>query len=242
MSCNHIHSYTHSANIYWGTFLVVQWLRILLPVQGTRVWCLVWEDSTWCGATKAHVPQLLKPACSRARALQQESSPHSPQLEKTHAQQWRPSAAKKKCSYWVTTMCSGICPYVCFRLLGSRRHIWSDITPMKMLCRCHYYMKIRYYHVSLSLWAELAHRFQSQYYEITFKFSGMHTQFAHWCCPAFSHSLVLCFLSVLYSLGKKRERNRLNIFTVKKISFLIMLNPQMDNGELYNVWSWKSVP
>ena len=115
-------------------------------------------------------------------------------------------------------------------------HLW-------MLCRCHYYMKIRYYHVSLSLWAELAHRFQSQYYEITFKFSGMHTQFAHWCCPAFSHSLVLCFLSVLYSLGKKeRERNRLNIFTVKKISFLIMLNPQMDNGELYNVWSWKSVP
>ena len=133
MSCNHIHSYTHSANIYWGTFLVVQWLRILLPVQGTRVWCLVWEDSTWCGATKAHVPQLLKPACSRARALQQESSPLSPQLEKTHAQQWRPSAAKKKCSYWVTTMCSGICPYVCFRLLGSRRHIWSDITPMNAL-------------------------------------------------------------------------------------------------------------
>lgn len=38
-------------------FLVVQWLRILLPVQGTSVWSLVWEDSMH-RATKAHVPQL----------------------------------------------------------------------------------------------------------------------------------------------------------------------------------------
>ena len=35
-----------------GTFLVVQWLRILLPVQGTWVPSLVWEDSTCQGATK----------------------------------------------------------------------------------------------------------------------------------------------------------------------------------------------
>ena len=65
-----------------GTSLVVQWLRICLPMQGTRVRSLVQEDPTCHGATKpvhhnywactlepvshnywAHVPQLLKPAC-----------------------------------------------------------------------------------------------------------------------------------------------------------------------------------
>ena len=66
-----------------GVSLVAQWLRIRLPMQGTQVWALVWEDPTCRGATKpvchnywacalepashgywAHVP--------RARALQQE--------------------------------------------------------------------------------------------------------------------------------------------------------------------------
>ena len=65
-----------------GTSLVVQWLRIRLPVQGTRVRALVREDPTCRRATKpvccnywacalepashnywARVPQLLKPAC-----------------------------------------------------------------------------------------------------------------------------------------------------------------------------------
>ena len=31
--------------------LVAQWLRICLPMQGTRVWALVWEDPTCRGAT-----------------------------------------------------------------------------------------------------------------------------------------------------------------------------------------------
>ena len=35
-----------------GTYLVAQWLRICLPMQGTRVPSLVWEDPTCCGATK----------------------------------------------------------------------------------------------------------------------------------------------------------------------------------------------
>ena len=35
-----------------GTFLVVQWLRIRLPRQGTWVQALVLEDPTCCGATK----------------------------------------------------------------------------------------------------------------------------------------------------------------------------------------------
>ena len=53
-----------------GTYLVVQWLRIRLPMQGTRVWALVLEDPTCRRATKpvrhnywAHVPQSLKPMC-----------------------------------------------------------------------------------------------------------------------------------------------------------------------------------
>ena len=57
-------------NCCLGTSLVVQWLRILLTMQGTRVWSLVWEDPTCRGETKpvchdywAHVLQLLKPAC-----------------------------------------------------------------------------------------------------------------------------------------------------------------------------------
>ena len=66
------------------TSLVVQWLRICLPMQGTRVRSLVGEDPTCRGATKhlshnywAHVP--------RAHAPQQEKPP---QWE-AHAPQWR---------------------------------------------------------------------------------------------------------------------------------------------------------
>ena len=35
----------------WAS-LVVQWLRICLPMRGTRVRALVWEDPTCCGATR----------------------------------------------------------------------------------------------------------------------------------------------------------------------------------------------
>ena len=35
-----------------GTSLMVQWLRIRLPMQGTRVRALVQEDPTCRGATK----------------------------------------------------------------------------------------------------------------------------------------------------------------------------------------------
>ena len=67
-------------NCLTGTFLVAQWLRIRLPMQGTRVWSPVREDPTCRGATGpmrhnclacalepathscwAHVPQLLEP-------------------------------------------------------------------------------------------------------------------------------------------------------------------------------------
>ena len=36
----------------WGTSPVAQWLRICLPMQGTRVRALVWEDPTYHRATK----------------------------------------------------------------------------------------------------------------------------------------------------------------------------------------------
>ena len=35
-----------------GVSLVAQWLRICLPMQGTRVRALVWEDHTCYGATR----------------------------------------------------------------------------------------------------------------------------------------------------------------------------------------------
>ena len=42
-------------NIY-KTFLVVQWIRIHLPMQGTQVQSLVWEDPTNLRATKPMHP------------------------------------------------------------------------------------------------------------------------------------------------------------------------------------------
>ena len=41
-----------SLKVYCRAFLVAQWLRICLPMQGTRVRALVWEDPTCRGATK----------------------------------------------------------------------------------------------------------------------------------------------------------------------------------------------
>ena len=35
----------------WAS-LVAQWLRVCLPMQGTQVRALVWEDPTCCGATR----------------------------------------------------------------------------------------------------------------------------------------------------------------------------------------------
>ena len=35
-----------------GASLVAQWLRIRLPMQGTWVQALVWDDPTYRGATK----------------------------------------------------------------------------------------------------------------------------------------------------------------------------------------------
>ena len=44
--------YVAPFKVHGRTFLVVQWLRIRLPMQGTRVRSLVWEDPTCRRATK----------------------------------------------------------------------------------------------------------------------------------------------------------------------------------------------
>lgn len=55
-----------------GRTLVVQWLRIYLPMQGTCVRSLVQEDSTFCSAVKP-VRHNYRASTPRARvALQQE--------------------------------------------------------------------------------------------------------------------------------------------------------------------------
>ena len=88
--------------------LVAQWLRIRLPVQGTRVRALVWEDPTCRGATRPREPQLLslrvwnlcsttrEAATVRGPRTAMRSGPHLPQLEKALAQKQRPNTAKNK--------------------------------------------------------------------------------------------------------------------------------------------------
>ena len=44
----------------WAS-LVVLWLGVRPPMQGTKVSSLVQKDPTYHGATKAQMPQLLKP-------------------------------------------------------------------------------------------------------------------------------------------------------------------------------------
>ena len=95
-----------------GTSLVAQWLRILLPMQGTRVWALVPEDPTCCRATRpvchnywaCALDPVLSSLCSATREATAvgstrtatKSSPRSPQLGKACAQQRRHNAAKNK--------------------------------------------------------------------------------------------------------------------------------------------------
>ena len=62
---------------------MIQWLRIHLPMQGTWVWSLVWEDPTCCGPTKhthhnhwACRPQVRKPMYQEP-VLHSQGSHHS---------------------------------------------------------------------------------------------------------------------------------------------------------------------
>ena len=80
---------------YSGASPVAQWLRICLPMQGTQVRALVWEDPTCHGATRPREPQLLRlrvwslcsatreAAIKRGPCTAMKSGPHLPQLEKS---------------------------------------------------------------------------------------------------------------------------------------------------------------
>ena len=48
----HISRENHNSKRYMRASLVAQWLRICLPMQGTQVRALAWEDPTCRGATK----------------------------------------------------------------------------------------------------------------------------------------------------------------------------------------------
>ena len=70
--------------------LVAQWLRIHLPMQGTRVWALVWEDPTCRGATRP-VSHNYWACASGACAPQQER----PRSWEACAPRWRVAPARR---------------------------------------------------------------------------------------------------------------------------------------------------
>ena len=77
----------------WGT------VPTHTPMEGTRVWSRIWEDST-CGRATKHTHgnswSTQKPPQWEACVLQLESSLCSPQLQKARVQQWRPRTVKNK--------------------------------------------------------------------------------------------------------------------------------------------------
>ena len=79
--------------IHWkisteGTSLVVQWLRIHLPMQGTWVWSLVQEDATWHRATK--------PVCRKHWACALESTLRNKRCPGTTSREQPPLTAARE--------------------------------------------------------------------------------------------------------------------------------------------------
>ena len=112
-------------DLFSWPFLVVHWLRICLPMQGTWVLSLVQEDCTCCRAARLVWPQLLSP-CTLGSTLQQnkpplweapaeqlEGSPCLPKPEKACTQQWRPSRAMK-----VAQSCPTFCSAMGYTIRG----------------------------------------------------------------------------------------------------------------------------
>ena len=66
----------HPINSPKATSLVVQWLRMCLPIQGTRVRSLVWEDSTYCRAAKpmGHNEDSVQSEINKYRIVHKDSS------------------------------------------------------------------------------------------------------------------------------------------------------------------------
>ena len=80
---------------------MAQGLRIRLPMQGTRFdpWSgkisHAAEQLSLCATTTTHAPQQREATAMRSPRTATKNSRCSPQLEKAHAQQRRPNAAKK---------------------------------------------------------------------------------------------------------------------------------------------------
>ena len=96
MALEHYQTYSLSCsemyitNNAFGASLVAQWLRICLPMQGTRVWALVWEDPTCCETTRP-VSHNYWACASGACAPQQER----PRWWETRAPRWRVAPARR---------------------------------------------------------------------------------------------------------------------------------------------------
>ena len=98
--------FLRSRNSLWAS-LVAQWLGVCLPMQGTRVRALVWEDPTcrgaagpvshnyWACASGACAPQREATIVRGPRTVMK-SGPRLPQLEKALAQKRRPNTAINK--------------------------------------------------------------------------------------------------------------------------------------------------
>ena len=107
-------------------------MRICLPVQGTQVQSLVWEDSTCWGATNPCAWSLCsikrEATTTRSPVPAMKKSPFLLQLDKSCAKQQRPSATKNYSKY-----IRGInskqgkqtpkCIHVCY-VLSRFSHIW----------------------------------------------------------------------------------------------------------------------
>ena len=115
--------------------LVCQWLRICLAMQRTRVWSLVQEDSTCCGATKpvCHnyraqgVLKLQSPRGTEARGPRVHTLQHEKRLqwEAWEPQQRVPLLAatrKRKKETDVTQLCPTLCNPMDCSWTGSSIH------------------------------------------------------------------------------------------------------------------------
>ena len=107
-----------------GTSLVIQWIRIFLPVQETWVRYLVGKDSTCPGVTKQLLkPVYLKPAlCSRRSHCNEkpvycsEEQLLPPLLGKVLVQQGRPRAAKKSPLFHYFLCCFSVSSVTVFKI------------------------------------------------------------------------------------------------------------------------------
>ena len=76
-----------------GASLVVQWLRICLPMQGTRVRALVWEDPTCRGATRPVSHSYW--ACASGACAPKQERPHN-ERPAHRDEEWPPLSATRE--------------------------------------------------------------------------------------------------------------------------------------------------